>query len=209
MDPDTLEESPSLGALAALRRFSRPRPVRERCELCGAELPDHHDHLVEIATRRLACACTACALLFSAGGPGRYRRTPRRVRLLDEFVLTDAAWERLQLPIDLAFFLESSSTGNVVALYPSPAGATESLVALEHWRELVEANPVLKELEPDVEALLVNRVGGARQCYRVGVDKCYQLVGPIRMHWMGFSGGQTAWDEIGRFFDSLKEQSHA
>ena len=73
----------------------------------------------------------------------------------------------------------------------------------------LEANPVLKTLEPDVEALLVNRMGGACECYRVGIDECYKLVGLIRMHWKGFSGGQAAWDEIGRFFVGLKERSHA
>ena len=55
-------------------------------------------------------------------------------------------------------------------------------------------------LEPDVEALLVNRIGEARECYRVGIDECYKLVGLIRTHWRGLSGGQAVWDEIGRFF---------
>ena len=77
----------------------------------------------------------------------------------------------------------------VVALYPSPAGATESLVTPEAWEALVAENPVLRDFEPDVEALLVNRVGEARECYRVGIDECYKLVGLIRTHWRGLSGG--------------------
>jgi uncharacterized protein DUF5947 len=209
MNPDTLEGGQSSSALSALRRFARPRAARERCELCDAELADDHAHLIEVATRRLACACTACALLFSGRGPGRYRQVPRRVQYLADFVLTDASWEQLQLPINLAFFLESASTGRVTALYPSPAGATESLVPLEHWQALAQINPVLATLEPDVEALLVNRMGEACECYRVGIDECYKLVGLIRLHWRGFSGGQAAWDEIGRFFLGLKERSHA
>ena len=74
----------------------------ERCELCGAELSDEHAHLIEPATRRLACACEACALLFSGRTGGRYLRVPRRVKFLADFRLTDAAWEALGLPIDLA-----------------------------------------------------------------------------------------------------------
>jgi hypothetical protein len=128
---------------------------------------------------------------------------------LTDFVLDDDAWERLQLPINLAFFMKSTAAGQVLAFYPSPAGATESLVELDHWRELAETNPILNELEPDVEALLVNRVGDARECYRAGIDECYRLIGLIRMHWKGFSGGQDAWDEIDRFFLGLKERSHA
>ena len=65
----------------------------------------------------------------------------------------------------------------------------------------------VRDFEPDVEALLVNRVGEARECYRVGIDDCYRLVGVIRTHWRGLSGGTAVWDEIGRFFAGLKERS--
>jgi hypothetical protein len=204
MSPDT---NPALGALAALRRFARPRAAEERCELCSAPLGPEHDHLVELTNRRLACACEPCAILFSNQGAARYRRVPRRVAFLPDIRLTDVAWEGLQLPINLAFFMHNSAAGRVVAFYPSPAGATESLVPLEAWQALADDNPVLRELEPDVEALLVNRVGTAREHYRVGIDQCYKLVGLIRIHWRGFSGGPAIWEEIARFFGGLKERS--
>jgi hypothetical protein len=207
MNPVAGDGSPGRNALASLRRFVRPRVVRERCGLCDVELATDHAHLVEPASRRLVCACDACAILFSGQGGTRYRRVPRRVQLLTDFRLTDEVWEGLQLPINLAFFSFSTPLDRVVALYPSPAGATESLVTLEAWEDLAAENPVLREFEPDVEALLVNRVGAARDCYRVGIDECFQLVGLIRLHWRGLSGGQAAWDEIGRFFAGLKERS--
>ncbi|HZW29608.1 MAG TPA: DUF5947 family protein [Isosphaeraceae bacterium] len=207
MNPAASEGSPGLSALASLRRFARPRVVRERCALCDAELATDHAHLVEVASRQLVCACDACALLFGGQGRSRYRRVPRRVQLLADFRLSDAAWEGLQLPINLAFFFHSTPLGRVVALYPSPAGATESLVTLDAWEELTAENPVLRQFEPDVEALLVNRVGNERDCYRLGIDECYRLVGLIRLHWRGLSGGPAAWDEIGRFFARLKERS--
>jgi hypothetical protein len=194
-------------ALTSLRRFLGPRPARERCELCSADLADDHAHLVEQASRRLACACDACAVLFSGHGAGKYRRVPRDVQFLADFRLTDAQWESLGLPINLAFFLHSTPAGRVVAFYPSPAGATEALPDTETWQALVEDNPGLSDLEPDVEALLVQRVGAAREHYRAGIDRCYELVGLVRKHWRGFSGGQTVWDEIGRFFAGLKERS--
>jgi hypothetical protein len=207
MDPDSIGGNPGLTALNSLRRFTRSRPVRERCELCDAELAVDHSHLVELSSRRLICACEACAILFHGQAVTKYRRVPRRVRFLPDFRLTDAAWEGLQLPISLAFFLHSTPAGRVVAFYPSPAGATESPVTLEAWQALVDENPVLGEFEPDVEALLVNRVAAARECYRVGIDECYRLVGLLRTHWRGLSGGQAAWDEIARFFGELKERS--
>ena len=207
MNPDPLGGSPRLSALTSLRRYLRPKAVRERCVLCGVELADEHPHLVELESRRLACACPACAVLFSGSGAGKYRRVPQRVEFLPNFQLTDVAWEGLQLPIDLAFFLRNSKLGRVVAFYPSPAGATEALVPPEAWQALAQDNPVLNEFEPDVEALLVNRVAAARDCYRAGVDECYKLVGLIRTHWRGLSGGPAVWGEIARFFAGLKERS--
>lgn len=206
MNPD-----PARGptALASLRRYVRPRAaaVRERCALCDTELAPEHQHLLEPSTRRLACACQACALLFSGQAAGRYRRVPRRVCYLADFRLSDADWDSLGIPIDLAFLLRSTSAEGVIAVYPGPAGAVESLVSPETWEALAAENPMLHELEPDVEALLANRVAGARECYRVGIDECYKLIGVIRTKWRGLSGGQEVWEAIGRLFADLKERS--
>jgi hypothetical protein len=131
---------------------------------------------------------------------------PRRARFLSDFHLTDAQWEELRLPINLVFFYRSTRAGRVVAVYPSPAGGTESLLTLETWNQLEEENPVLRELEPDVEALLVNRVDRARDHYRVPIDACYRLVGLIRANWRGLSGGTEVWEEISQFFVDLNRK---
>jgi hypothetical protein len=193
---------------ALLRDLVRRRSAAQHCEICSAELAPVHQHLIEPASRRLLCCCDACAVLFSGRQSARYRPVPRLIRSLPAFRLTDAQWEELHLPINLAFFFFSSSAGRVVAVYPSPAGATESLLPLEAWHALEEENPLLRELEADVEALLVNRVGPARDHYRVPIDECYKLVGLIRTNWRGLSGGTEVWEVIGRFFGSLKERSN-
>ena len=73
----------------------------------------------------------------SARRPGtKYKRVPRDVTALDGLTISDAQWEALRLPIDLAFFYHSTPQARVVACYPSPAGATESLLELETWQEL-------------------------------------------------------------------------
>jgi hypothetical protein len=196
--------------LASLRRFARPpAPAGERCELCSADLAAEHAHLVEPASRRLLCACEACALLFSGRGMTKYRRVPRRILALDGFRMSDAAWDALQIPIGLAFFFHSSPAGKVIAFYPSPAGATEALLDLRSWEEIVRDNPILTELEEDTEALLVNRLRSAGACFLVPIDECYKLVGLLRSHWRGLSGGDEVHEEMDRFFGSLSARATA
>ncbi len=195
-------------ALASLRRFVRPRPAPDRCELCALALPPEHDHLVEVAGRRLVCACGACAILFGGSATLKYRRVPRGGAFLPDFRMTDVQWQGLGVPINLAFFLHVTPVGRVVAFYPSPGGAVEALPDQETWQALAEDNPVLRKLEPDVEALLVNRAGPAPEFLRAGIDTCYKLVGIVRTHWRGLSGGPAVWGEVASFFAALKE-SHA
>jgi len=71
----------------------------------------------------------------------------------------------------------------------------------------VESNPVLQRMEPDTEALLINRVGKASDHFIVPIDQCYRLVGLIRMKWKGLSGGTEVWEAINAFFAEMKERS--
>jgi Family of unknown function (DUF5947) len=199
-----------------LARLARGTPVRaratgapavpvEQCDLCAAPVPPGHRHLVDLDDRRLLCACRACALLFDsdAAGGGHLRLVPTRRRRLDDFVLDGAVWDRLRIPVEMAFFFHSTPAGRVSAFYPSPAGPTESLLELEAWTELETANPVLAEMAPDVEALLISRARDMREQWLVPIDDCYELVGLIRSRWRGFGGGEEVWAAIDRFFDDL------
>jgi hypothetical protein len=193
--------------MTSLAALARPAPAAdERCELCGGTLPPEHRHVADLARQTLLCACRACAVLLGRSGAGgaHFRLVPERVLCLDGFELGDGQWAALQLPVELAFFFRSTPAGRVVAFYPSPLGATESQLALEAWEELERDNPVLRELEPDVEALLVNRARGARRHFLVPIDRCYGLVALIRTHWRGLAGGAQVWAEIAHFFDRLE-----
>jgi hypothetical protein len=199
--------SPAAGndnAFAVLRQFARKRRAGEVCELCSSGL-------IEPAVRKLVCVCEACAILFSSQTSSRFRRVPRRIRFLPGFRMSDAQWEGLMIPIELAFFFKSESTGKVSAFYPGPAGATESLLSLETWSDIEKENPALQELQPEVEALIANRVGANRgveaEYYIAPIDECYRLVGLIRLNWHGLSGGTEVWREVGKFFASLKERT--
>ncbi len=161
-----------------------------------------------MANRQAVCACDACALRFANVLDGRFKLIPRDARALPGFRLSEEEWGAFSLPINLAFFFHSTPAGKVIALYPSPAGAMESLLPVTAWEGLVAENPVLASMESDVEALLVNRVNGARQYFLAPMDACYELAGLIRMHWRGLAGGEAVWAEIGGFFAKL-EANHA
>jgi hypothetical protein len=203
-------------AFSVLRQFTRSRsaPSRavEHCELCSAGLHHDHPHLVELAARQILCACDACAMLFDGMEKSKYKRVSRTSQYMPNFEMTDGQWESLMIPINMAFLFRSSLENRIVALYPSPAGAVESLLPLDAWAEIAENNPILHHLKPDIEALLANRVGHAHgvrdaEYYIAPIDECYKLVGLIRANWKGLSGGAEVWKEVGRFFGELRSKS--
>ena len=194
------------------QRSAREREeALERCDLCSAPIAPEHRHLLDVTSRELMCACQPCSVLFdraAAGAGGRHYRlvSDRRLRI-EDFALDDVMWADLRLPVDMAFFFSSSEAGRVLAFYPSPMGATESLLGLEAWQALEGANPVLASIEPDVEALLVHRARGERRHYIVPISDCFELVGLIRTRWRGLTGGREVWEEIARFYDGLDRRA--
>lgn len=203
-----ISPTPSKSIFEALRGFSRRQPAKERCDLCGVALLPEHQHLLQRSDRRVLCGCDPCTILFShREAATRFLQIPRSGSRLDHFQITDAEWNALRLPINLAFFVHNSDQGRMMAYYPSPAGSTESLLSLESWEAIVGHNPALAAMLPDVEALLVNRTQSRNDYFIAPIDQCYKLTGVIRMHWRGFSGGETVWLEVDRFFTELERRS--
>ncbi|MGH3002476.1 MAG: DUF5947 family protein [Gaiellaceae bacterium] len=196
--------------VAGRQAAEQPQAQVERCELCGEAIAPEHRHVVDLHVRSLLCACRGCAILLDrpGAGGGHYRLVPERRLWLDGFDLDDLRWASLGVPVDLAFFFRSSGVGRTAAVYPGAMGATESLLELETWQELEDANPVLRGLEDDVEALLVNHADGRHDHFLVPIDDCYALAGVMRTHWKGFGGGAEVWREIDAFFDRLRERAH-
>lgn len=154
-----VENNSDFAALQGLLR--KPAPVTaERCDFCALPLPPEHGHLVDLTARRIMCGCRPCYLVFEPDGAarGRYKPVPTRYAALDDHSVDDAAWDALQIPIGLAFFFYNSVEKRVIALYPGPAGATESQLSLEAWSTLA-AHPVVADMQADVEALVLRRLG--------------------------------------------------
>lgn len=182
---------------------SSTTPEVETCDLCGITIPPDHRHLLHLVERRIVCACEACWAMRS--GEGDYRPTGNRTLWLSDLQIPDDLWASFRIPIGLAFFMLSTVTECVVALYPSPAGATESELHFESWGRMAELNPVLRDMEPDIEGLIVNRLSDPPTYAIAPIDRCYALTGAIKATWDGISGGSGVEDAVSRFFDELRE----
>ncbi len=206
----------SLRALRAMRSSpaaapppapSRPaaQPLVERCDLCGTDLPEDHRHMLNLGDRSMLCVCEPCIAMKA--GAADLRPVGVRTVWLESFDLPDELWASFQVPVGLAFFLRSGGLDRVVAMYPSPAGATECELELPDWERLVALNPVLADLEPDVEALVVNRMTEPHQHAIAPIDECYRLVGMIKSNWEGISGGTAIERSVPAFFDGLRAKA--
>lgn len=177
----------------------------ERCEMCSESIDeDRHQHVVNVEARQLMCVCRGCYLLFTDSNAAlRYRAVPDRHLAFSDFGVGAQLWSSLQIPVDLAFFFRNSVLGRVVALYPGPAGATESALEPQGWEKLAAADPRVDLITADVEALLMRSTPSGVQCFLVPIDSCYQLVGGLRRLWRGFGGGQDATVFVDTFFEGL------
>jgi hypothetical protein len=177
--------------------------------MCAEVIGEPHGHVVDLEGRGLMCTCRGCALLFTTqgAGNGRFKTVPERYRHAANVQLAQMTWDSIGIPVGMAFFFSNSALGRTVAFYPSPAGATESLLSLESWTDLLAAIPALDDLQPDVEALLVHKQDDGYEFFAVPIDACYQLVGLVRVYWKGFDGGEEAWKAINEFFAGLRERS--
>jgi hypothetical protein len=168
--------------MSALMRLAQRTTVEreaalEHCELCGAPIAADHRHVLEVATRDVKCACRPCGLLFERAD---------RIKLIPAGVRRVAPVD-LGVPVEMAFVVRVEGTPK--AFYPSPVGPTESLLNVA----------VDVELADDVEALLVR----GDDAWVVGVDVCFALVGLVRTHWRGLTGGADVRRELDAFFERL------
>jgi Family of unknown function (DUF5947) len=204
------------GLVSGLRGLARttartpPAPsvaTDEACDLCGVGIPEDHRHLLALSERRIVCACEACWAMRS--GEGDYRPTGNRTLWLPGLDVPADLWASFQIPIGLAFFMESTVTACVVALYPSPGGATESELHFDSWTRMRALNPVLDNLEPDIEGLIANRLADPPVYVIAPIDRCYALTGTIKAHWEGISGGPGVETAVTHFFEHLRAEATA
>ena len=198
---------PSSTLISKLRKIATPPPAEEieRCNFCGKVLSADHRHLVDLSAMKFMCTCDMCMILMAENGT--YKPLPQRSLQLEGFNMSDQLWSDFLIPVNMAFFVVSEKRNGTVAYYPAPTGATESKLKMDAWNNLVDLNPILNTLTPDLEALLINRLDDIGEYYIVPIDNCYKLIGMIRIAWKGIFGGKEVNDTIRQFFNELKKTS--
>lgn len=204
----------SSAPFSVLRRIAASRPARvegQRCEMCAEAIAEQHQHVVNVESRALMCACRACYLLFTDSEAHlRYRSVPERYLSFPDFELGPGQWDELEIPVGLAFFFLNSKLRRTFAFYPGPAGATESELPLGAWETVRTRNPAIAVAVADTEALLIRAPGdecAQADCHLVPIDACYELVGHLRRVWRGFDGGQESRLQLAEFFDKVTRLS--
>jgi Family of unknown function (DUF5947) len=190
--------------LAKLRALVTGASVEE-CQLCAQVLTGEHEHLLEVEARRLHCACLSCARALGhdpCPRAARYLRVQRRAARLSGVLIDDARWAELRVPVGLAFFTTRSRTGEVIATFPGRSGIIESFVPLKAWSALEQQFPVLKGVQPDVEALLVRRTSRHHDYFQVSADLCFELAELLRGVASTASSGELR--VVQRFFERLE-----
>ena len=93
-------EGRAVNALSALEPFARawaaPRPTRNAAASArGRSTKSRHEHLVDLESRALLCACPTCGTTFAQPGAGgrKLRLVPTRVAVDPGFRLDDAQWD--------------------------------------------------------------------------------------------------------------------
>jgi hypothetical protein len=177
-----------------LKRFTQREVTRaslphsgsalEQCELCAAPLAEAHDHLLELSARRLACACTACAVLFAdeleAPLAQRYVRLKRQAAQLPLGAITDPDLIGLGIPVRLVILCPSGLHDALYMLYPSASGPIEASAPHELWRELVGRRAELAAVRDDRDALIVDLRTAAPAIVHASLDVAHELLGSLR-----------------------------
>jgi len=206
------ESARSAQVIRQFAGLSRPaaggaRAGRGAVRVCGQLLPARHSHVVHIERRQPALRLPALLSPFLLGGSrGREGQSGagKRFSISAKASFPRRSGTGCRSRSILAFFFFNSSLGRTVVFYPSPAGATESLLPLETWEELVREHPRLATLKPGMSKRFSPGNGLRRRinlpaAFIVPIDACYELVGIVRRTWKGFHGGEEAWQAIAAF----------
>jgi len=178
--------------------------AEEHCDFCSKSIPPNHRHFADLNNMKFMCACEVCTVMQAE--KGEFHPLPQRYEFIDDLEMPETMWAQLKIPVNMAFIVYNSDREQPIAFYPSPAGSMESELRLDSWESLKNDNPALKNLAPDLEGFMINRLDKPHEHFIVPIDCCYELIGLIRMHWQGMHGGDEMRNAVRDYFKHLKKQ---
>ena len=96
----------------------------------------------------------------------------------------------------------------MVAMYPSPAGATESELELSAWQDLRRRSTRCSRVSSPMPRRWSSTGSPIRREFAIApIDECYALVGAIKLSWEGISGGAAIERAVPSFFDRLRKRA--
>ena len=168
--------------LAAAARPAEPsrHAPRSAASCAASRSPPEHRHLLDLQRAALLCACRA--VLDPVRPPRRGRRplrlVPERAGGCSTTSSSTTRCGRARHPGRPGVLLPEHAPPVAWSRSTRARSApTESLLELTAWDELARRTRCSRELQPDVEALLVNRTGERARALARPVDRCYELVG--------------------------------
>ena len=174
---------------SAFRHLVRKRVPEESCDLCSAPLDSKACPPSRRRATQVMCACTPCAVLFT-DSMTRFRGiSSADVRHLPDCCLTHEDLGGVGYSDQSCFCVSFQRDRADDCLISKPWGRNRASLPADVWEEIVTHEPRLAKMQDDVQAFLVNRLAEPYQYYMAPIDKCFELVGTVRLYWKGFTGG--------------------
>ena len=143
-------------------------------------------------SRRAADPLRVRDVLVAALGRRGVRAAGNRTVWLDDFASSTTTCGRLPDPDRPGVLHALERSGGIVALYPSPAGATESRASTRRWTALVAAQPRARPTSSPTPRRWSSTAWPSRHQHAiVPIDRATGSSGCVKSSWEGISGGSA------------------
>ena len=173
---------------------------------CAASGSPGHSDLIDAGAAGLR-TCEACAVLLQRAGSGVEARN--RGGSVVWHSTSAMASGTADGPDQHGVSSKQSGGTGAVVLYPSPAGEPNRCSRWNHGTDIVSRNPILNEMEADVEESLVNCLGYSAETMRIlpAADRRTLQAGRPDSHALEGLSGERMYGAYGRILTSLKGRS--
>ena len=183
-----------------------PEPRAGEVRVCAPRpWPPRTSTWSKLQSRRLVCAARPARCSSAASKSGLSPRAAATSSSCPTSASPTPQWESLLIPISLAFFFHSTPAERVRGrISQSGRGHRIALGIWKPGRRWSTRTPCWPRCNPTSRPCWSIAWAAQRSYYRVPIDECYKLVGLIRVHWRGLSGGMRSVGRGGQVLRPLE-----